>query len=615
MKGIKRFLWLLPISFFLVFSACDSGVGFNNGSSDTPSVEDSGDKNKNPEIEDSDDKNKNPEIEDSSENDNKNLVSENSVSASVTKSKKFEFKTNISGNVGDVIKFSMKLRGASIFKQTGFQSKTLDNEKWHDGLWEDNGILDGTETTFEVTAQSDFSNIEWKVFIQEVVSDSKDTSEVTLYDITIENTSNNSGFSDESENESDNESENESDNETDNELDNETNEDSEVDENVKFESDDVFSSERTFDFISDMQIGWNLGNALDANNNGVSSETAWGNPKITQTLLTKVKKAGFQVVRIPITWLGHIENAPNYTIEESFLNRVSEVVGYAKNAGLKAIINIHHDGADSAHWLNIKDAATNSSTNTAIKNQLYSMWTQIAQKFPNSEDYLIFETMNEIHDGEWGWGANRNDGGKQYNTLNEWNQICVNAIRNTGAKNFISIPGYVTDPTLTMEYLVLPNDELNKLFVTVHFYEPNAFTLEAIVPKWGKTVPESELKYDNPYGEGTLTLSGEDAIDSMYKKLYEKYIQNGIPVLVSECGATHQSGYENYRRYYTEYMVKSAHNNGLIPILWDNGASGSGRESSGLFNRSNGEIYSHAKTIVEAAIKAATTEYTEIELP
>ena len=144
MKGIKRFLWLLLISFFLVSSACDSGVGGNEGSSGTPSVEDSGDKNKN------------PEVDDSSENGNKNLVSEKSVSASVTKSKSFEFRTNISGNAGDVIKFSMKLRGASIFKQTGFQSKTLDNEKWHDGLWKDNGILDGTETTFEVTAQANF---------------------------------------------------------------------------------------------------------------------------------------------------------------------------------------------------------------------------------------------------------------------------------------------------------------------------------------------------------------------------------------------------------------------------------------------------------------------------
>lgn len=166
-----------------------------------------------------------------------------------------------------------------------------------------------------------------------------------------------------------------------------------------------------------------------------------------------------------------------------------------------------------------------------------------------------------------------------------------------------------------MEHLVLPNDELNKLFVTVHFYEPNAFTLEAVLPKWGKNVPESELMYKNPYGDGTLKLSGEDAIDSMYKKLNEKYIKQGIPVLVSECGATHQSGYENYRRYYTEYMVKSAHNNRLVPILWDNGSSGSGKESSGLFNRSSGEINSHAKIIVEAAIKAATTEYTEIELP
>lgn len=358
----------------------------------------------------------------------------------------------------------------------------------------------------------------------------------------------------------------------------------------------------SFTFISDMQIGWNLGNALDANNNGVSSETAWGNPKITQTLLTKVKEAGFQVVRIPITWLGHIGNAPNYTIEESFLNRVSEVVGYAKNAGLKVIINIHHDGADSAHWLNIKDAATNSTINTAVKNQLYSMWIQIAQKFPNSEDYLIFETMNEIHDGGWGWGENRTDNGTQYNTLNEWNQVCVDAIRSVNAKNFISIPGYVTNPDLTMENLVLPTDDLNKLFVTVHFYDPYDFSIAAKIKKWGTS-------------DGNTKSLDEIQIDTVFSNLYSKYVSEGIPVLISECGAVYQKGYEKYRRYYVEYMVKTAHINGLIPILWDNGASGSGKECFGLFNRASGEVYSHAQAVVDVAIKASKTEYSEIELP
>ena len=31
------------------------------------------------------------------------------------------------------------------------------------------------------------------------------------------------------------------------------------------------------------------------------------------------------------------------------MDRVAEVVGYAENAGLNAIVNIHHDGADSEY--------------------------------------------------------------------------------------------------------------------------------------------------------------------------------------------------------------------------------------------------------------------------
>ena len=46
------------------------------------------------------------------------------------------------------------------------------------------------------------------------------------------------------------------------------------------------------------QLGWNIGNTLEAS----GSETAWGNPLVTQALIDKVKQAGFTAVRIPCDW-------------------------------------------------------------------------------------------------------------------------------------------------------------------------------------------------------------------------------------------------------------------------------------------------------------------------
>ena len=103
--------------------------------------------------------------------------------------------------------------------------------------------------------------------------------------------------------------------------------------------------------------------------------------------------AGFTSVRIPVTWLGYVGEAPDYTIDETYLNRVAEVVGYAESAGLNAIINIHHDGANSQYWLDIKDAATDETVNSAVKAQLAAMWTQIANRFADKGNFLVFEAI------------------------------------------------------------------------------------------------------------------------------------------------------------------------------------------------------------------------------
>ena len=351
-------------------------------------------------------------------------------------------------------------------------------------------------------------------------------------------------------------------------------------------------------------LGWNLGNQLDAHNDGIANETCWGNLAVTQQTFNKLKEAGITSVRIPVTWLGKVGKAPDYAIDKAWLNRVMDVVTYAENAKLNVIINMHHDGADSKYWLNIKQASSSESANDSIKARLGAMWTQIAAKFKHKAEFLIFESMNEIHDGEWGWGHNLNDNGRQYAILNEWNQVFVDAVRAVGGENaqrFLGIPGYCTNADMTLKYLNLPKDVAEgRLMVAVHFYDPYEYTLNAKFSEWGHTGTAG--KKEN-WGD-------EDHVQSVFAQLCEKYVEQGIPVYIGEMGCVRRdnSRAESFRKYYLEYVCKAAHTYGMAPFYWDNGVTGSGTESSGLFHRATGEYLNNAEEIVGVMKKAVFTD-------
>ncbi|MDE6269396.1 MAG: cellulase family glycosylhydrolase [Muribaculaceae bacterium] len=348
-------------------------------------------------------------------------------------------------------------------------------------------------------------------------------------------------------------------------------------------------------------LGWNLGNQFDASNNGVASETAWGNPKTTQQLFNKLVEAGITSVRIPITWLGQFGEAPDYTINQAWLDRIAEVVGYAEQAGLRAIINIHHDGANSSNWLNVKDAATNPKLHASIKQQIKAIWTQIAQRFSDKGQFLMFESFNEIHDGGWGWGENRRDGGKQYGVLNEWNQVFVDAVRATGGNNatrFLGVPGYCTNPDLTIEHFVKPTDTAeDRILVAVHYYDPNEFTLTAKFTEWGHTGSASKK----------ATYGDENDVKNTFERLANKFTKAGTGLYIGEFGCTTRSAArdELFRLYYLEYVAKAGHDKGFGMILWDNGSRATGNEAHGYFDHATGAFMStKAQKAIEAMVKA-----------
>ena len=355
----------------------------------------------------------------------------------------------------------------------------------------------------------------------------------------------------------------------------------------------------TKDYAARLGIGWNLGNHFDAYNNGVSGETAWGNPKATQATMNKVKAAGFSTVRIPVTWMGHIGAAPDYKIDEKWLNRVAEVVGYAEAAGLNAIVNMHHDGADSKNWLDIKTAAKDPAVHQQILDQVSAMWRQIADKFKDKGDFLIFEAFNEIHDGGWGWGENRNDGGKQYQCLNEWNQAFVDAVRASGGENadrILGIPAYCTNVDIAVQTFVMPEDVVEgRLIMAVHCYDPYDYTLPATKSEWGHTADESKKVSGN----------NEADLKRVFEKIYNNFIKKGIPVYMGEFGCVNRATEREqaFQQYYLKYYAKLAKTYFVPSIIWDNGVKGAGDERHAFIDHGTGEYCSpEAKAAIEALV-------------
>ena len=353
-----------------------------------------------------------------------------------------------------------------------------------------------------------------------------------------------------------------------------------------------------------MGPGWNMGNHMDAISNGVSGETVWGNPKCTQATMDGVKAAGFKAVRICTTWEGHIGPAPAYRIEDKWLDRVAEIVGYAERAGLVAIVNTHHD---ETYWQDISKCINNAANHEKVKDEVFALWTQIAERFKDMGEWLVFESFNEIQDGGWGWSeAFRKNPGAQYKVLNEWNQTFVDAVRATGGQNatrWLGIPGYAANPGFTITGLVLPKDytSANRLLVAVHDYDPYDYTLkDPLVRQWGHTAAaDKRLSGDN-----------EKAVVDVFDNLKAAYLDKGIPVYLGEMGCSrHAKDDLPYQRYYMEYFCKAAADHLLPMYLWDNGAKGTGSETHAYIDHGTGRfVDEEAQTLVGLMVKAVTTK-------
>jgi len=330
-----------------------------------------------------------------------------------------------------------------------------------------------------------------------------------------------------------------------------------------------FNDKTALEFVTGIKIGWNLGNTLDATNinwlganpSVTALEKAWVQIVTTQVNIDTIKNAGFNAIRIPVSWTKCADS--NYIIRKDWMDRVTEIVNYAVNNDMYIILNTHHD----ENVFKFK----NADKEAAIK-AFKIIWGQIAVNFRNYNENLIFEALNEPRTPG---GVNEWNGGtlEERNNLNEYYQAFVDVVRASGGNNnkrFLLINPYAASGSNTaMNALVIPNDTASKkIIVSFHSYSPYNFALN---------------KNGTAEWDESKTSDKTDITNSMdaYKT---KFIDNEIPVIIGEFGAMHKEN-TSTRAAWAKFFVKEARERGIPCFWWDNNAFSGDGELFGLLKR------------------------------
>lgn len=324
----------------------------------------------------------------------------------------------------------------------------------------------------------------------------------------------------------------------------------------------------SLEFVDLLGNGINLGNTMEAYGHVVlgteaevsAYETYWGQPVTTQEMITGMHEAGFDTLRVPVAWTNMMNyESGDYTINEAYLDRVEEIINYALSVDMYVIVNDHWDGG----WWGMFGSATQETRDKAMEMYI-SMWTQIAERYRDYSDHLIFEGANE----ELGNRLNDTDVAKDsgalsesecYETVNRLNQTFVDIVRATGGNNehrFLLVAGYNTDIAMTCDdRFVMPEDEMNrdnpKLLLSVHYYDPSGYCINESIPDWGST---QEYEFQNE------RLS-----------MMEKYTSQGYGVIIGEYGVLIENMdhlKENTVDYLTNFLANCDYY-GYCPVLWD----------------------------------------------
>ena len=347
------------------------------------------------------------------------------------------------------------------------------------------------------------------------------------------------------------------------------------------------------EWTRDVVMGWNLGNALESS----GGETNWGNPKTTQAMIKAVADAGFNAIRIPVRWTEQLSDAQNMVVKDTWLARVKEIVDWALAENMYVIINTHHEA-----WLDRNPFYSKQQENNQ---KLHALWTCIATYFRDYGEKLIFAGTNET---TVDWSAPNTE---QQTVQNSYNQTFVDAVRDTGGKNYyrnLVVQTFACSPYFGLNGLTIPTDKVEeRLSVEFHYYDPYEYCGSCTYYYWGEAYKDKGR---------ILTSSTESTITNLFDRITNSWTKKGLGVVMGEYGVSNhytsddmQTQQENMQ-YYLKCVTGEARKHGFAAFVWDNNAFNNGPENFGIFKRWNNMAVGNTY-FLKGITEGAGTEYVE----
>ena len=287
------------------------------------------------------------------------------------------------------------------------------------------------------------------------------------------------------------------------------------------------SSKNSIEIVRDMGIGYNFGNTFDSYSFSFKANTPEeqitlnGNTLPTKQMIKKIKKSGFKTIRFPVTWIYFTDDYGN--VNSDWMLLVKEVVDLIVNADLYCILNIQNDGV-YGNWLSLGIEA---------KVKYINLWTQIANEFKDYNDYLIFESMDEVY------FYNFETYSYDFDILLSFNQAFVDTIRNSGGNNIkrlLIVAGAYNDLDMTCssEYKI-PVDQSNKLAISIHYLNPQRFTNGFYFEPYS-WIDNNGVEY---YNEPALSWGNQEEYFQVltdFEMMNNNFVNKGIPIIINKVG-------------------------------------------------------------------------------
>lgn len=366
------------------------------------------------------------------------------------------------------------------------------------------------------------------------------------------------------------------------------------------------------EWTKSVKMGWNLGNSLEC----PGTETSWGNPKTTKEMVHTFREAGFDGIRIPISWGDHLADESAMTIDEEWLARVKEIVDWCLDEGMCVFINDHHEP-----WY---DRHPSYDLQEENNKKLAAMWTNIATYFRDYGENLIFggtnETISLNADGSDNWGTPT---AEFQEVQNSYNQTFIDAVRATGGKNYyrvLVVQTYGCNPYTGLNGFIIPTDLVeNRLCVEYHYYDPWGYGLLSENPAdnyyyWG------EAYKDKAAAAGMKVPSDNEKTQAnLFERIRKSWWDKGLGVIMGEFGVTNhytaddkETQQENMS-YFLKTTLGQARERGFAAFVWDNNAFGNGNEKFGIFRRTGTTATVGNEYFLKGLCEGAGVEYKEPE--